>query len=144
MHRVPICIMWYRCLTDTLVQVPSEQDYELLERGRTVRQEVFEVVRQHLRELTFPEASGDPFLELIKVSQHAPAWLQLHFLPPGKSAMTHASLLRSSIVNPALTACRMPVAVASSIEVCGGLSSVVQKLRGFCTAALMRPAACTV
>ena len=61
MHRVIRCIIWYRCLTDTLVQVPLEQDYELLERGRTVRQEVFEIVHQHLRELTFTEASGDPF-----------------------------------------------------------------------------------
>ena len=48
-----------RCLTDTLMEVPSEQDYELRRRGSSVRKEIFELVRQHLRKLTFPEADGN-------------------------------------------------------------------------------------
>ncbi len=52
------CALQRRCLTDTLMEVPSEQDYELRRRGSSVRSEIFELVRQHLRKLTFPEADG--------------------------------------------------------------------------------------
>ncbi|CAL5227248.1 g10177 [Coccomyxa viridis] len=48
-----------QCLTDMLMEVPSEQDYELRRRGSSVRKEIFELVRLHLRKLTFPEADGD-------------------------------------------------------------------------------------
>lgn len=41
------------------MQVPSQQDYELLEQGGTVRQEVFSLVRQHLGALKFPQTSGE-------------------------------------------------------------------------------------
>ena len=50
-----------RCLTDTLMEVPSEQDYGLRRRGSSVRKEIFELVRLHLRKLTFPEADGNFF-----------------------------------------------------------------------------------
>lgn len=48
-----------RCLTDTLMEVPSEQDYELRRRGSSVRTEIFELVRQHLQGLAFPKSDGE-------------------------------------------------------------------------------------
>ena len=48
-----------RCLTDTLVQVPSGDEHEELEVGRSVRQQVFGLVCQHLSALAFPQATGE-------------------------------------------------------------------------------------
>ena len=56
------------------MEVASEQDYELHRRGTTVRKEIFELVRQHLRTLTFPETDGDcsatSFFSMIQVTYH--------------------------------------------------------------------------
>ena len=48
-----------RCLTDTLVQVPSGEAHEELEMGRSVRQQVVGLVCQHLSALAFPQATGE-------------------------------------------------------------------------------------
>ena len=48
-----------RCLTDTLVQVPSGAEREELEMGSSVRQQVFGLVCQHLSALAFPQATGE-------------------------------------------------------------------------------------
>ena len=48
-----------RCLTDTLVQVPSGEGREELKTGSSVRQQVFGLVCQHLSALAFPQATGE-------------------------------------------------------------------------------------
>ena len=48
-----------RCLTDTLVQVPSGEEHKELKMGRSVRQQVFGLVCQHLSALAFPQATGE-------------------------------------------------------------------------------------
>ena len=48
-----------RCLTDTLVQVPSGEEHKELAMGRSARQQVFGLVCQHLSALAFPQAAGE-------------------------------------------------------------------------------------